>query len=177
MANQDASASHYINTMVFSVVAGIISSMLLLLVMQGSDTVKQFSVLVITIEVGVVLIILAAIYQIIAYERRRFKQAIDGTMNMMTVKSCPDYWTLYDGKKCKNTHQLFEANDDGLYTKYVIHGNSTDTNTKDRTERSVNLSDYSKVSVRDACTKKFDNLPNHPWTDLSAVCNSFHMST
>ena len=175
MANQDASASQYINTMVFAVVAGIISSMLLLLVMQGSEAVKQFSVLVITVEVGIMLIIVVAIWQIIAYERRRFKQAVDGTMNLLTMKSCPDYWTMSDGKTCKNKLTLFDKNDEGKYTQYVIIGKGAGAN-EGTSVPVINLANYTNVTVRDACTKKFDTLPNHPWTDLGAVCNSFHLS-
>lgn len=175
MANQDASANHYVNTMIFSVVAGIISSMLLLLVMQGSDAVKQFSVLVITVEIGIVMIILVAIWQIIRFERRRFKQAVDGTMNLMTVKSCPDYWTINNGRTCNNAFTSFDKNEDGRYVKYIIIGKGK-TATDKTSVQDVNLSDYNNVTVLDACSKKHEKLPDHPWTDLNAVCNSFQLN-
>lgn len=176
MANQDASASQYINTMVFAVVAGIISAMLLLLVMNASEAVKQFSIAIITVEIGIVLIIALAIYQIISYERRRFKQAVDGTMNLVTMKSCPDYWTLSNGTSCRNMFTLFDKDETGKYVRYIIIGKAPGAT--DRTNVPVvSLKDYSNVTVRDACSKKLESVPDHPWTDLTAVCDSYHLGT
>lgn len=159
--------SHYINTMVFCVVAGIISLMLLLLIMNASETVQQFSPFVITVEVGLLLIIIWAIYQIIVYEQRTLRAAKNGYNSRLYVNTCPDYWTQV-GMKCTNS--------------FVPHNNSKTTFTigeetissSSGNKAMISLSDYDNMSISKACEKARKEVASS-WTDVDAVCNSFQI--
>lgn len=181
-------SSQYINTMVFAVIAGILSLMLLLLIIYASDTVAQYSVFIMTVEGGLILVIAFAIYQIIAYERRNANQTKDGTQNMLSVSTCPDYWTMQgDGVTCQG--QVMSGRDQrGQYWRYTVLGTNLPSQLPDHiTPRSVSLSSLDNVSVARACDflstskqpapKQNDPLVSDvPWVDLRSVCDSYRLS-
>ena len=160
--------SQYMNTMVFAVVAGIISLMLLLLIMRASDVVQQYSAFIITIEVGLVLIILVAIYRIIAFERRRSNAAKVGADMRLSVKSCPDYWTNVDGNMCINSFRVA-----GKPYSYRIVGDDSVSDAKNPVQ-SLKLSDYDGQSVNFACNKANAKVRT-PWTEVKPVCDSYRL--
>ena len=82
----------YINTMIFSIVAGIISLILLAsLMFVPSSRVFVFGIA--TIEVGLVTIIVVAIVSIIRYERSIKALAQQGANYLVKVDTCPDYFS------------------------------------------------------------------------------------
>ena len=160
--------SQYMNTMVFAIVAGIISLMLLLMIMRASDAVKQFSAFIITVEVGLVIIIGIAVYRIIAFERKRDSDAKAGTDLRMSVTTCPDYWTNVDGDLCINSFRAA-----GKPYTYRIIG-SDQSSTAPEPVQSLKLSDYDGQSINFACNKARAKVSS-PWTDVDAVCGSYRM--
>ena len=160
--------SQYVNTMVFAVVAGIISLMLLLLIMRASDTVKQYGAFIITVEIGLVVIIAIAVYRIIAFERRLDRDARAGTGLLMSVKTCPDYWTSVDGNMCITGFRAA-----GKPYSYRILGKD-DRSKSENPVRMLQLSDYDGKSVQFACNQARAKV-GAPWTDVDAVCGSYRM--
>ena len=150
--------SRYVNTMVFAIVAGIISLMLLLLIMNASDMVKQYSVFIITVEVGLVLIILTAIYRIVRFERKLRKENEVGLRNKVNVQTCPDYWTR-SGDTC--TSELVTP----AYTLKLAGE-----------KRTLDLNAYNNKTVADVCAQVKDNKIL-PWTDVVSVCDSYRILT
>lgn len=155
--------SQYINTMVFCIVAGIISLMLLLLVFNSSDAVRAYTPLVITIEVGLIIVIIAAIWNIIAYERSIDSAAKNSFNARLNVTSCPDYWTQ-DGLVCTNSYSPSPN------VKYTMLGTSTLDS-----KVSFSLSNYNNYSISQACSNVFyKNLS--PWSQVDSVCGSFRLN-
>ncbi len=175
-------SSQYINTMVFTVIAGILSLMLLLLIIYASETVAQYSVFIMTVEGGLILVIAVAIYQIIVYERRQMNQTMDGTQNRLSVSTCPDYWTMQgDGVTCQG--QVRSGKDQrGQYWRYTVLGTNLPSQIPDpMVPRSVSLSSLNNVSVATACNfLSSSTAPNKvsdvPWVDLRSVCDSYRLS-
>jgi hypothetical protein len=162
-------AQQYVNTMVFCIVAGIVSLMLLLLIMSASEHVRRFSPFIITIEVGLVLVIVLAIVRLIMYEREALKANQLGLLNKLSVQTCPDYWTRY-GDTCVNG---FSTSVNPNVT-YRIAG-SPNAN-KDVMVTTLALSDYDNMTVVDACTK-VNALVQGPWTDVRSVCDSYRVGS
>ena len=157
--------SQYINTMVFCVVAGIISLMLLLLIMNANEALREFSPFVITVEVGLILIVVVAIYKIIAYERRTRQAAKNSYNSRLYVNTCPDYWTQV-GLNCNNTFVPVDKSNIG----FEIKGKPNSPNSND----SFSLATFNNLSVQKACVEA-RKMINSPWTDVDAVCNSFQL--
>jgi len=173
--------SQYVNTMVFAVVAGILSLMLLLLVMNASEMVRRYSAFIITVEVGLVLIIAVAIWQIIAFESAAAKNAKNMYDNLLAVKTCPDYWTT-SGTTCINA---FTSSTDPTVT-YTIQGlapgeegagaaaSTTPTTDPIWAPQSVDLTTYNNKTIIAACQQAEASV-NAPWSDVRAVCDSYRV--
>ena len=158
--------SQYINTMVFCIVAGIISLMLLLLVLNSSDVVGAYTPLVITIEVGLIIIIIAAIWKIISYEHDVFVAAKNSYNARLNVTSCPDYWTQ-NGLVCTNSYSP-SAN-----TTFTMFG--TLPPAPNAAPVRFSLSNYNNYSVAQACSNVYyKNLS--PWSQVDSVCESFRLN-
>lgn len=155
----------YVNTLIFTVIAGIVSLLLLAMLWYASETMKQFNALIITIEVGLTAIILLAIIRIIQYERAAYKQQNAGSGMLLDVSSCPDYWTR-NNRMCIS---YFQA-DDGEKTTYYMAQPSTST-TGTPTLSTLNLDDYNNRTIGDVCDKVSREVKS-PWTEVTSVCKS-----
>ena len=100
-----ASRRLYINTIVFAVIAAVVSLALLAVIIFVADA-RTFAYSIVTFEVGLIIIIIAAIVQIVRYEKRLRKEAEQGNAYIVNVDTCPDYFsnvfnnmTLADGSK------------------------------------------------------------------------------
>ena len=109
MAN-DVSKISYFNTLIFTIVSGIIS--LLLLMILFFDFGKQNAYFIITIEVGIFMVIAICVYQIIRNEsllnsRKQLSNA------KLSFSECPEYFTktnLGDSVICMNNYKSQEPN-------------------------------------------------------------------
>ena len=164
--NSAEQSSQYVNTMVFCIIAGIISMMLLLLIMSASERIKKLSTFIITVEVGLLVIIVLAIWRLIYYEHKALKQAQTATGNKLSVNSCPDYWTRYSDT-CVNGFST-SANPN---VTYRVAGTATPADLAAQTS-TISLTDYNNLSISDACMKVQAQV-QAPWTDVRAVCDSF----
>ena len=87
----------YTNTIVFSIVAGVVSLILLLMIIYVPST-RGFVYGIATIEIGMVAVIITAIVQISNYENNLKKVAAQGANYLISVDTCPDYFS--------NTYQI-----------------------------------------------------------------------
>jgi hypothetical protein len=159
----------YVNTMMFAIIAGIVSLIMLALVWRASELVQPYSAFIVTVEVGLTLIIVAAIVRIIAYERRFREQARNAQNNMLAVSSCPDYWTR-NKNMCVSAYQ---HDDPDSPTPTVFYMDQPTTSTGVPQVNTLNLGDYTDLPIAEVCDKV--RGMNAPWTDVSAVCNSFNL--
>jgi hypothetical protein len=170
--------SQYINTMVFAIVAGIISLMLLLLVMNANEMVREYSPFIITFEVGLVIIIVIAIWRIIAYESKIKKDNANGVNQKLHVDSCPDYWTRF-GNSCIASQEI-----PGTFGKTIrvlgpVVGPVPDISAPVST---IKITDYDNQSIATVCNKIRPTGNNNltvrgPWTDVRSVCDSYRIDS
>ena len=101
MANNTSKVSFF-NTLIFTIVSGVISLILLLALFL--DVGKQFAYTIIVVEIGIFSVISMCIYQIIKNEKKLNKEKT-GTDDKISFDKCPDYFTkVYenDNTVCKN---------------------------------------------------------------------------
>jgi hypothetical protein len=158
----------YINLLVFSVVAGLISIVVMVATVAaaGTDIVRRLAPAIITVEVGLLLIVAHAIYQSVKRVSRLRESEQQQMRARLDVTTCPDYWTLasqdQDGHRvCTNTFR------DALNPRvhYVISGTHPDP----EAVRNVHLSEYDDATVREACDKASKEVMA-PWHAIDAMC-------
>lgn len=154
---------NYVNTVIFCVVMKIITIILLGLMVMGfvNDKILYF---LITLEIGIVVIVIAALANISAYEKRIQKETKNVAQAKMTILSCPDYFTQTANNMCQNTY----TTPDGRYT-YTL---------KDASNLALN--DYLNKPTSESCDKftaAATSLTNgnlsykFPWTDMASKCD------
>jgi hypothetical protein len=159
----------YFNIFVFTIIAGIVSLFLMLLLIFGSDGVTEYTTLIITVELGLLANIVGALYRIYKHERKLAELSKNIMDNLLTVKTCPDYWTMreVDGRKhCDRQYVLPPAVDDDNVTGGMVFMQGT----KD----TVNLTEYDGRPMSTVC--KNVNTLKTPWTDIRAACAGFNIS-
>jgi hypothetical protein len=157
----------YFNTMVFTVISGIVSLMLLLVMFYAPDFMREYAILIITVEIGLLLNIIIALVRIFRYERRMQELGKNSAANLVGVKTCPDYWTLKeldDGRR--ECHRQYLAPDDGTHERKV-------TFQMPGTSDTVLLEDYDLKKLQTVCSAANDL--GSPWTDVRSVCNAYRV--
>lgn len=148
--------------MVFAIISGILSLLLLLLLKYGPAA-ARFTPLILTVEIGLVAVIITSIMRIISMESKNKKLAQNNLENLLAVNTCPDYWTFSEtndgGKSCLRTYKA-----PGGATTIKMAGN----------QDSIDLSVYNKKTLASVC-RSAANLGS-PWTDVRAVCDAFNVS-
>ena len=188
MASPDASKftkrNLYLNTVVFCLIAGGLSGLLLLLLVYGGDRGAALTPFVVTVEVGVLAVIGFAIYKVISAERDIRRLARNKMSNLVAVSSCPDYWTAKyvpttdtgastTGRLCTNTYDA-PANmdvDDARKTQYIIHHRDADA----PAESSIALADFDGKSLSSVCKDINDNH-KVAWSDVQAACAGYGLA-
>ena len=150
----------YVNTFVFSIIAALVCLILFLALWFGSSGLDEYAYMIITVEVGLLLVIIQAIARIIAYELRLKKEQSYAMDSALRVQSCPDYWTLTENGPVRECNATYTTPDGR--TNYVMHD---DTN-------KVVLSDLDKKSVKVVCTDV--SARKAPWTDMRTACLTYN---
>jgi hypothetical protein len=158
----------YVNTMVFAIIAGV-ASLLLLLAAVYVPAVSAYGVLVVTVEVGLLFIVLQAVVRIVMYERRLRRESRFAASNIVAVETCPDYFTARHDEKggvvCENTYE----SPDGRTTITFPDGPPR-----------VDLTTFDSQVLSEVCqtvspTDPADPLYNVPWTDMRGKCSSYNL--
>jgi len=155
----------YFNTFAFTILSGVIIIVILAGLLYGSagGTMKRFTPFFVAFEVGLLVIILFALYSVISYENSRKKdRKLRNDKRRVKVLSCPDYWTLHENGKglreCKR--------------RYNIPGSTTDWITMEGNKNSVDMNKYDMQPLNDACTS-LDKELKTSWSGLNAECNAY----
>lgn len=118
MVNENSRVS-YFNTLIFTIISGIIS--LLLLLALFFEVGKKNAYLIIMVEIGIFTIIALCIYKIIINEKRLSKDKKQ-IYNKLSFQSCPDYFEKSienDVTYCKNNFVITNA--DNTQKKILIY--------------------------------------------------------
>jgi hypothetical protein len=190
------SKTFYKNTMVFSIIAGVFTLAMLLLVIFVPAS-REFVYCIATVEVGLIAIVIYSIVKIVRYDKKMDKQAKAGNDFLVTIDTCPDYFVKQvnqkgiggatsTGEVCKNGYTSPDV--DGLkyyFGKRGCVGGSLSNCKIDKSDTTVNtfpidLSDYSKKESKVICnlvnTADDEYTFTHvPWTDIKSRCNSLSL--
>lgn len=165
-----ASKRMYTNTVIFTVFAGIISGALLLLLLLMPGIIAGYTPLVVTVQLGLLAVVIWAVVVIILRERSDKKAERNALQNRLAVLTCPDYWTLTDDPTgngrgvCMNTYVTPSAFGDK-------NRDNSATFTTQSKRGTVNLAEVNDKSLAEAC--KVATALGAPWTDLRAMCDSY----
>ena len=120
----------------------------------------------ITIELGIVVIVIAALWSISNYEKRIAEETKNILKAKMTLMGCPDYHTQGANNLCSSNY----TTPDGRLT-YIFSGDSNN----------VSLASYVNKSVDEACANYSKNVIftdaqnsvtyKYPWTEMAAKCD------
>jgi hypothetical protein len=170
----------YVNTLIFSVIAGIVSLMLLLLLLFGSSAASQYKYLIVTVEVGLVTIMIVALWRTFHNEKRNKDVRKRALQNTVAVTTCPDYWvsTMDDDRLWCTNKSTTDRGDYKIHPRMlgaspeypnfqsvpgVARGYKIDvTSNLNGKPLSAVCSAYSKMGV--------------PWTDVRSACTAFGAS-
>lgn len=160
----------YINTMVFSIIAGIISLMLLLLLFYGASAVEAYTPLIVTVEIGMLIVIITAVVRIYLNERKAKKALDDMENKTIVVTTCPDYWVMSRDEDSEKTvcSNRFTGSRGPLSPTFVMPlADATNTT------GTINLEDYDGHTLKTVCGKLKDL--GAPWTEVRAECDAYNV--
>lgn len=169
--------SVYVNTMIFTIVSGVLS-LILLLALVYVPTVGEYAVLILTVQFGLLAIIVQALVRLWWSQRKRDLEAETSVQNTLAVNFCPDYMVAsVDGKNdvvCKNEYPLVAGatNPTNIWTD--SQGNAIAT---------IPLSGLTGKPIADVCSAINSTTPtstlltvstvNVPWVELRSRCSTF----
>lgn len=168
----------YLNTMIFAILSGIVSVILLLALVFVPAT-AAYGPLIMTVQIGLIAIILAALLRIWwTWSRLHQENGVD-VRNVMAVGSCPDYMVAKSegasgGTMCYNNYEGVDGGISAIWTG--TPGNNT-------APASVDLSMLDKKPFQDVCVAVASDDPDPgllnsavdtvPWTEVVARCRTF----
>ena len=190
-------AQIYVNTMVFSIVAGLLS-IALLVALVFVQSLNAYIYAIATIEVGLLAIIILSLYSIMAYESKVRKALTNAGKNSIAANSCPDYYTMrfsengptnntcrnfFSGKMPSGSRYVMYYVPSGTYTSVtgpkqgvVFSGNPADGNIKIKSLETMTMTDACKViqglPQESDVEKTTANNYTIPWTDLRPKCEN-----
>ena len=146
----------YMSTIMFSVVAAVIAVCLLVALIYVPE-VSKYSYAILTLEVGLLGVIVYAVLELYRYEKRiqQFNRNISTTI--LSTSSCPVFYTMGSNQTCVNSN----VTPTHVYS-FVNPGGDVLPN--------ISLKDFDKKNVRDACRTLYGIHSNVPWVDLRTKC-------
>ena len=187
----------YFNTLIFTIITGVFS-LLLLLILLFKDG-RKFLPLIITIEIGVFLIISVCIIKILVNEKNKEKSS--GNLgDYIKFTQCPDYYTkrfVKDKEICSNEHMYIGKDSKDTYTMKLLLGTTNNllpsTHQPEYSETQSDKIDKFPLSeidtsqklktVEDKCNllfakptepnmKEFENYHELPWMSMRSKCRA-----
>ena len=198
MSPPQRSAS-YLNTLVFTIIAGVVSVGLLVIILYAN--VAEYKYALATIEAGLIFVIVSALVHIYWIESSAKRMASNAHKNALLAKNCPDYYTMVHspktGEVCTNTFKGMLPTGQPFAMVYIP---STDATAEVRngakkvlfrgnpSDPSIDVKSFEDKQVQDAClyvagrpvqgdpdTKTANNY-SIPWTDMRSKCESLSYS-
>lgn len=175
--------SVYVNTMIFTIVSGVLS-LILLLALVYVPSVAEYSVLILTIQVGLLAIILQALVRLWWAQRSKDIDMATSNRNTLAVTFCPDYMVASgdaSGVTCTNSYPVTDSSTPiAIWTGTPDHPNTAPT--------MVTLANMTGKPIADVCMAADNPNPDPnsallttstayvPWTELRSRCKTFSYS-
>jgi hypothetical protein len=150
----------------FAIVIAIVSAIILaaLIIWRQTEAMQRWTPLVLTIEFGLVVILLWSIASSWRQERKRNRSMDRLRTSDLAVTACPDYWTTSSASNgdviCTN---VFKSPSDPKVT-YTIQGTSRSPGA-----RNINLSSYDGHTVKEVCDLAKTQVAA-PWSAVHPMC-------
>lgn len=155
--------SSYLNTLIFIIIVKAISVLVLFVLLF--DIGWELMYIILTFEIGLVAIIIFAIYAIYALEKKILAKKAAYNNAKSSLDICPDYFVKTGNNICKNTYDT----PDGKY-RYTFMG-------LDNENTIIDLNDIIKENETniDLCYNSNirTNYDDISWTYLKGKCLSF----
>jgi hypothetical protein len=171
-----SSASAYKNTLIFSVLVLVLLLAILAATVYWYPVMSSYFYLVLTVELGLIFVIVSSLWTILSYDRFVSSQLRDVAKNGLGSRSCPDYTTAVYGPngvvECRNVY-LGKSFGEPMAMVFLDAGGD-----KTKAPGTIVLSDLDGKTVRDVCG--IDNPAqassggayNLPWTEIRPRCSA-----
>ena len=162
----DDSINNYLNTLIFCIIAKAVTIGLLVLLI--TDLGWDFVYLIMTIELGLILIVIYAMYTVYKIDKKIKEAKEKYASEKPKLDLCPDYFVRTVESESNN------SNGHTVCTNVYTSGNDRYTYTFPTTSNKVDLTtlNANQKNMQDLCTnvdKVFDPS-GFSWTDLKARC-------
>jgi hypothetical protein len=165
MSSRNNSVQNYINTLIFCIVAKAIT--IILLGLLFTDIGKQLAYFIITIEFGLISVIIVSIYQIVNYEKKKLGELDALRVSKVNIQSCPDYYTRRVGDDERAVCENIYISPDNSH----VYEFSTSEFVPDDLFENKN---FGQVCDRmQTIGGSGPNFNDTAWTDIKAKCHYF----
>lgn len=186
---KSTSPKTYWNTLIFTIIASVVSLIILLVLVFYPNT-RSYVVGALIVEIGILAIIILAIYSAWSSDKKLKSMYDPGNDFNVTLTACPDYF-LYmaatssnDGASCvngfpsgSNIYYFTKRDCTGVTMtdpSCTLNGSSSNADYK------IYLRDYDNKPARATCSNvntavRASPFYNIPWTDVKERCNSLNM--
>jgi len=158
---EKSGVQNYVNTVIFCVVMKIVSIVLLGLILLNKVS-ESFIYFLITVEIGIVVIVIMSLVEISKYEQRLANESKNLLKSKLNVISCPDFYTRNMDGNCVNNY----ITADGRFEYKLNQG------------QNVILTNYTNKDIETICSNfNSDAISTQtmtqkmPWTDISSKCD------
>jgi hypothetical protein len=169
------SAQSYKNTLIFAIVASLLTVGLLAALVY-IPSLQDYFYIIVTIEIGLIVIIVNALWSIISYDKRIQAELRGIANNGSASKSCPDYYTaVYTGEgsvECRNAY--IGQRDD---TPMAFSFTSLNKEVADPGTMTLGAI-FDNKTVKDVCmtvdpsTSSGNSTYSVPWTEVRPKCTA-----
>lgn len=168
LKNRSAKKFLYTNTLVFSLITAAVSVILLAL-LATIKALAEYKALIVTIEAGLLAIIIAAIIKITMHERAVRAVQSNIAQTRITVDTCPDFYKAAHDKdkiRCDNVYTTEGGNTYSFAGSNDYHKSQIGT---------IYLNDLSENKLQDVCDQINNKYSSIPWTSLRPQCTGFNL--
>ena len=156
--------TNYINTLIFCIVAKVVT--LILLVLLLFDIGWQFSWFILTVEIGLVAIIAYTLYKVYAFQKTIDEAAAAASTAPPFLNTCPDYFMMTiqedtGDRICASKYTTGDGHNTYQFT--------TPAGTNVPNQDMSSMMDTSKT-MSALCTAQNTAITGFSWTDLKARC-------
>jgi hypothetical protein len=155
----------YLNTLIFCIIAKALT--LFLLVLLLFDIGWVFSYLILTIEIGLVMIIAWTLYKVYKFQKSIDALAAAAATAPPFVDTCPDYFVKTVSAETNDVvcQSKYDTTDKKNTYEFTGSGGTTGVPQQDMTQMTSSVKTFAAV-----CTAQQNNITDFSWTDLKGRC-------
>lgn len=158
---------NYLNTLIFCVVAKTVT--IVLLALMVIEKVRYFAYLLLTVELGLILIIIGALFVISGYNKKLTKAQNEFAKSKIGSLNCPDYYLKINDEEGMSYCEDMYKTPDGKFA-YKFSDSISSSNQTYFSKIPIET-DFINKTVEEACqlasSKQYSDIS---WTSLKSKC-------